>query len=145
MLELTRSGKSSCLLFPVQCILVVLTLSLSFSVCPSLLWKNRDNEQQMAFKAKILHCKAILDGGQLGLMRWILLWIKHLVQDQALEPIDLQSTSVLRLLPTLDIYRYIITLLRLSPQIVTWLMLLHHGVESIIFMLFQYAYIFGYR
>ena len=38
----------------------------------------------MVFQATMLHCKAILGWRQAGLMRWILLWIEPLVQDQSL-------------------------------------------------------------
>ena len=37
----------------------------------------------------ILHCKAKLGGGQPGLMRWIVLWIMPLVQDQSLDLLTL--------------------------------------------------------
>ena len=36
-------------------------------------------------KTTVLHCKAILGPGQPGLLRWILLWIMPLVEDQLLD------------------------------------------------------------
>ena len=41
----------------------------------------------LVFKATILHCKAILDRGQPGRMRWILLSVMPVVQDQSLDPL----------------------------------------------------------
>ena len=38
----------------------------------------------MMFQDMILHCKALIGRGQYGLMRWNLLWIMPLVQDQSL-------------------------------------------------------------
>ena len=47
-------------------------------------WMNKMSEW-FVFKVTILHCEAILDWGQFGLMRWILVCIMPQVQDQSLD------------------------------------------------------------